>query len=103
MELLGIVDTTSPIWKELSGAWPALLNANVPEAGTGLLSIEASMWVSAMTGDVDVALALPAESRPNIRIRTSWSLLHRTSDDKEENSVENDKPIVNERRQTRER
>jgi len=36
----------------------------------------------------------PAESNPNISIRTSWSLLHRTKDDKELNNDDIESPIV---------
>ena len=35
----------------------------------------------------------PAESKPSIRIRTSWSLPHRTSDAKEEKSVDIERPM----------
>ena len=35
----------------------------------------------------------PAESKPNIKIRTSWSLLHRTSDVNELNRVDIDRPM----------
>jgi hypothetical protein len=36
---------------------------------------------------------LPAESKPSIRIRTSLSLPHRTSDAKDEKSVDIERPM----------
>lgn len=38
-------------------------------------------------------ITFPAESKPNIKIRTSWSLLHRTSDVSELNRVDIERPM----------
>lgn len=36
----------------------------------------------------------PAESNPNIKMRTSWSLLHRTSDNMDVNKEDTERPIA---------
>jgi hypothetical protein len=36
----------------------------------------------------------PAESRPSISMRTSWSLLHRTRDDSDEKRVDIERPMA---------